>query len=133
MAYELRRVDGRRPRRARRHARTAKASPTCGRSRRSSCGPRTRNGSTSWSTQVEVERVPTLDPDTEQVVYEISGWTEEQRADLEAILLAEAVPHGFDENGDLVVLEADEERVEPILDRVDMEDVSDRRRGGGRR
>lgn len=73
--------------------------------------------------EVESSEIPTLDPDAEQVVYEISGWTEDQLADLEAILLAETIPHGFDENGDLVVLEADEERVEPILDRIDMEDV----------
>ena len=73
--------------------------------------------------EVETSEIPTLDPDAEQVVYEISGWTDDQRADLEAILMAETVPHGFDENGDLVVLEADEERVEPILDRIDMEDV----------
>lgn len=73
--------------------------------------------------EVESSEIPTLDPDAEQVVYEISGWTDDQRSDLEAILLAEGVSHGFDENGDLVVLEADEERVEPMLDRVDMEDV----------
>ncbi len=73
--------------------------------------------------EVESSEIPTLDPDAEQVVYEINGWTEDQLADLEAILLAETIPHGFDEDGDLVVLEADEERVEPILDRIDMEDV----------
>jgi hypothetical protein len=72
---------------------------------------------------VESSELPALDPDADQVVYEISGWTDDQRTDLEAALLAEGVPHGIDENGDLVVLEADEERVEPILDRVDMEDV----------
>jgi len=73
--------------------------------------------------EVESSEIPTLDPDAEQVVYEISGWTEDQLAALEAILLAETIPHGFDESGDLVVLEADEDRVEPILDRIDMEDV----------
>ncbi len=73
--------------------------------------------------EVESSEIPTLEPDAEQVVYEISGWTEDQLADLEAILLAETIAHGFDENGDLVVLEADEDRVEPILDRIDMEDV----------
>ena len=73
--------------------------------------------------EVEATEIPTLDPDADQVVYEISGWTEAQLADLEAVLLAEAIPHGIDENGDLVVLEADEDRVEPILDRVDMENT----------
>ncbi len=73
--------------------------------------------------RVESTELPTLDPDADQVVYEISGWSQSQRADLESALLAEGIPHGIDENGDLVVLEADEERVEPILDRVDMEDV----------
>lgn len=73
--------------------------------------------------QVEASELPTLDPDADQVMYEISGWTDDQRSDLEGVLLAEGIPHGIDENGDLVVLAADEERVEPILDRVDMEDV----------
>ncbi len=73
--------------------------------------------------EVESSEIPTLDPDADQVVYEISGWTEDQLTDLEAALLAEGIPHGIDESGDLVVLEADEDRVEPILDRIDMEDV----------
>lgn len=71
--------------------------------------------------EVEMTEVPTLDPDADQVVYEITGWDEGQRADLEAALMADEIPHGWDVNGDLVVLEADEERVEPMLDRFDME------------
>ena len=72
--------------------------------------------------EVEVSEQPTLDPDADQVVYEIRGWDEAQRADLEAVLIADDIAHGWDENRDLVVLEADTDRVEPILDRVDMED-----------
>jgi len=70
--------------------------------------------------EVEVSEQPTLDPDADQVSYEISGWDEAQRSDLEAALVAQDIPHGWDEDGDLVVLEEDEERVAPILDRIDM-------------
>jgi hypothetical protein len=60
-----------------------------------------------------------LDPDDE-VVYEIVGFDEGQRSDLDAMLQAEDVEHSWDEQGDLVVRAADEDRAAAILDRIDM-------------
>ena len=70
--------------------------------------------------QVEVSQQPTLDADKEQVVYELDGWPDEKVDALAESLADATVPFGFDENGDLVVHEEDEERVEPIIDQVDM-------------
>jgi hypothetical protein len=81
--------------------------------------------------QVEVSNQPTLDPDKEQIVFELEGWPEEKRAALSTSLEEAGISYGHDENDDLVVLEEDEERVEAVLDQVDFnfsldaEDVAD--------
>jgi hypothetical protein len=81
--------------------------------------------------QVEVTNQPTLDPDKEQIVFELEGWPEEKRAALSTSLEEASISYGHDENDDLVVLEEDEERVEAVLDQVDFnfsldaEDVAD--------
>jgi hypothetical protein len=62
-----------------------------------------------------------LEPDDE-VVYEIVGFDEGQVSDLGAMLQAEDIEHSWDEQGDLVVRAADEDRVAAILDRIDMAD-----------
>jgi hypothetical protein len=69
--------------------------------------------------QVEVTNQPTLDPDKEQVVFELEEWPDEKRSALSESLDEAQIPFGFDENDDLVVLEDDEERVEAVLDQVD--------------
>jgi hypothetical protein len=69
--------------------------------------------------EIEVTQQPTLDPDADQVVYEIEGFDDAARTELERSLLADEVPHGWDEEGNLVVLEADEDAAAAILDRVD--------------
>jgi hypothetical protein len=69
--------------------------------------------------QVEVTNQPTLDPDKEQVVFELEDWPDEKRTALSESLEEAQIPFGFDENDDLVVLEDDEERVEAVLDQVD--------------
>jgi hypothetical protein len=69
--------------------------------------------------QVEVTNQPTLDPDKEQVVFELEDWPDEKRSALSESLEEAQIPFGFDENDDLVVLEDDEERVEAVLDQVD--------------
>jgi hypothetical protein len=69
--------------------------------------------------QVEVTNQPTLDPDKEQVVFELEEWPDEKRSALTEPLEEAEIPFGFDENDDLVVLEDDEERVEAVLDQVD--------------
>jgi hypothetical protein len=71
---------------------------------------------------IEVTEQPTLDPDADQVVYDLEGFDDGMRANLEAALMADEIAHGWDEERNLVVLEVDEERVEPILDRIDGQD-----------
>lgn len=65
---------------------------------------------------------PFEDPDAEQVIYEIEDWDAEQRAELDGRLEAEGIAHAFDETGDLVVLAADEERVDAIVDEIEFPD-----------
>ena len=71
-----------------------------------------------------------LDGDEDQVVYDIADWDAARRAELAAQLEASGIAHGFDDDGDLVVLAADEDRVDEIVDAVEnpdqLEPVPDR-------
>ena len=69
--------------------------------------------------QVEVTNQPTLDPDRDQVVYELTDWPDEKRTALSESLAEAVIPFGFDENDELVVHEDDEDLVEAMLDQVD--------------
>ena len=69
--------------------------------------------------QVEVTTQPLLDPDKDQVVYDLDGWPDEKRSALADSLGEADIPFGFDENDDLVVHEEDEEKITPVLDQVD--------------
>ena len=63
-----------------------------------------------------------LDEDAEQVVYDLEDWDAERRAELDGRLESEGIAHAFDETGDLVVLAADEERVDAIVDAIEFPD-----------
>jgi hypothetical protein len=63
-----------------------------------------------------------LEEGVEQVVYDLEDWDADRRAELDGRLEAEGIAHAFDETGDLVVLEADEERVDGIIDAIDYPD-----------
>lgn len=63
-----------------------------------------------------------LDDDAEQVVYDIADWDADRRTELDGRLEAEGIAHAFDEGGDLVVLAADEETVDRIIDEIDYPD-----------
>ncbi len=81
----------------------------------------------------QVEIGTGLDPDAEQVVYELGDWPEEQRAQLVDALVADGISFEWDENGDLAVLETDEERIEAMLDAIEYPDslpVDDGTEGG---
>lgn len=80
--------------------------------------------------EVEHATLPTLDPELEQVVYEMAGWTAEQQTLLSTRLGAEGIPHEFDANGDLVVHAEDEERIEALLDELEKEPLTVFARGG---
>jgi hypothetical protein len=63
-----------------------------------------------------------LDEDAEQVIYDLEDWDQARRTDLDGRLEAEGIAHAFDETGDLVVLAADEERVDAIVDEIEFPD-----------
>ena len=74
--------------------------------------------------EVEHATLPTLDPELEQVVYEMAGWTAEQQTLLSARLGGEGIAHEFDANGDLVLHAEDEDRVEALLDELEREPLT---------
>ncbi len=59
---------------------------------------------------------PALDPDAAKVVYEVGSWPAALQSELVAGLAEADVPYEWDEHGDLVVLEADEELVNGVLE-----------------
>jgi hypothetical protein len=75
-------------------------------------------------TEVEASIVLALDPDAEKLAYDLSDLQEHQIFTISGSLADEGIPHEFDgETGELVVHEADEEKVEVILDAVDFPDA----------
>ncbi|MEM9201635.1 MAG: hypothetical protein AAGC53_08240 [Actinomycetota bacterium] len=66
--------------------------------------------------EVEAAENPELDPDKPKVAFEMAEWSGELQAALAERLGGAAVPHEFDEDGDLVVHEDDEEQVEMVID-----------------
>ncbi|MGH9139299.1 MAG: hypothetical protein ACRD0G_20000, partial [Acidimicrobiales bacterium] len=58
----------------------------------------------------------------EQLLYDLSDWHVDQRADLARRLVEAGIPHVFDEHGDLIVADEQEERVDAIVDAVDFPD-----------
>lgn len=66
-----------------------------------------------------------LDDEAEQVVYDLSDWDADKRTELDGQLESQGIAHAFDETGDLVVLAADEERVDTIIDAIDFPDQLD--------
>jgi hypothetical protein len=63
-----------------------------------------------------------LDDDAEQVVYDLADWDADRRTELDGRLEAEGIAHAFDETGDLVILAADEEVVDRLIDEIDYPD-----------
>jgi len=70
----------------------------------------------------EADREAFLDSDAEQVSYELGDWDDARRAQLTEMLLAASIEHAWDEHGELVVLEDDEERVDAIIDGIEFPD-----------
>jgi hypothetical protein len=65
--------------------------------------------------QVEDERTLPLDPEADQIAYDLEGWDDENRSLLVHGLQAQAIPFGID-GEELVVHEADEEHVDTLVD-----------------
>ena len=73
--------------------------------------------------EVDATTGPVLDPDAEKVAYEVGDWTDAQRNALADALAEAGLPYEWDESGDLVVHETDEERVETLLDSIEFPDA----------
>jgi hypothetical protein len=65
--------------------------------------------------QVDDDLSLALDPDVEQIAYDLSSWEPERRDALLEALVDEAVPHGWD-GDELYVHEIDEQRVDELID-----------------
>lgn len=68
--------------------------------------------------EVEQAEERELDPDEPQVAFEMQGWSGELQAQLAERLGAVGVPHAFDQDGDLVCHETDEEQVELVIEEL---------------
>lgn len=67
--------------------------------------------------QVEDERTIALDPEADQIAYDLAGWDDENRSLLVHGLQDQAIAFGID-GEELVVQEADEERVDSLVDTI---------------
>jgi hypothetical protein len=69
--------------------------------------------------EAEASAGPVLDPDAAKVAYEVGEWDDSEVDKLVDLLTEAKIGYDWDENGDLLVLEEDEERAEDIFDRLE--------------
>lgn len=74
---------------------------------------------------VDAMATPPLDPDAPKLAYEVADWTDAQRTGLAHRLGDAGIPYEWDEQGDLLVLEEDEARVEELFDAIESPDELD--------
>jgi hypothetical protein len=72
--------------------------------------------------QVELGGGDALDPDREQVAFELGEWPEERIGDIAGALSRAGIPFEWDEDGDLVVHESDADAVDDLLDGIEFPD-----------
>ena len=70
--------------------------------------------------QAEAAERPALDPEAERVVYEVADWSADQITVLTDALSEQGISYEFDIEGDLAVLTDDEDRVEAVLDDLEL-------------
>ncbi|HEX4822328.1 MAG TPA: hypothetical protein VFV00_19125 [Acidimicrobiales bacterium] len=70
----------------------------------------------------EADNEAFLDSDAEQVSYELADWDDARRGQLTEMLSSASIEHAWDEHGELVVLEDDEDRVDAIIDAIEFPD-----------
>ncbi len=68
--------------------------------------------------EVQVAGRRSLDEDSPKTAFEMAGWDLDLRDVLVQRLVGTGVPHEFDDEGDLVIHEVDEEQVDMIIDEV---------------
>jgi len=71
--------------------------------------------------QADATQGPVLDPDASKVAYGVGEWDDLEVDHLVDRLNAADIPYDWDENGDLLVLEANEDEVEEIFDAIEAE------------
>lgn len=76
--------------------------------------------------EVHATATPALDADAAKIVYEVGEWSAAMQTSLAETLAVADIPYEWDERGDLVIYEDDEERVEAILDAMPDPDDEDR-------
>ena len=74
---------------------------------------------------VDAMATPALDADAPKIAYEVADWTDAQRTGLAHRLGDAGIPYEWDEQGDLLVLEEDEARVEELFDAIESPDELD--------
>jgi hypothetical protein len=79
--------------------------------------------------EVEMATLPTLEPESERVVYEVADWPVRARQALSDVLVAQGIRHEWDGMGDLVVEAEDEARVDAIFDGFEDEEVGEEEDG----
>ncbi len=67
---------------------------------------------------LEGDAVEELDDEGPRIAFEIEGLDADGQAELDARLIAEAVPHAWDDDGALLVAEADGDRVTELIEAV---------------
>jgi hypothetical protein len=67
--------------------------------------------------QVQDERTVEMDPDDEQIGYDLAGWDDRNLGLLRGRLDDEQIPYGI-EDGELIVLEIDEVLVDEVIDAI---------------
>ena len=65
---------------------------------------------------------PSSTSDAEQVSYDLSDWDDDRRGELAQALDSAGIEHAWDEHGELVVLDTDEDRVDAIVDAIEYPD-----------
>jgi hypothetical protein len=67
----------------------------------------------------EADRDAFLESGAEQVAYDLSDWSDDRRAEIAQALDTAGIEHAWDEHGELVVLDAEEERVDALIDAIE--------------
>jgi hypothetical protein len=70
----------------------------------------------------EADREAFLDRGAEQLAYDLSDWDDDRRAELTQALESAGIEHAWDEHGELVALDSDEDRVDAIVDAIEYPD-----------
>ena len=75
---------------------------------------------------------PRLEEDADRVAYELADWPADQLRELEAALDREGILAEWTEEGELLVYEIDEERVDALFEELDLHGPDERICAGGR-